>query len=539
MSFKFVLPSLPDRGLWLSLAWGVLSVALPINGAPGTDYFLTIGGGYEPSGNQASLEANVLFFQDVLQEKHTGGRTQATFFADGSDPQADLQVLSKAIAANTSDEDNFAESVTSLLVKLNSFRGNQGQPVEYRNHRIPNVSGANSPSSIHASLTHMCSSMTAGDRLIVYVTAHGSEAEGRNKFNTSISCWDEQAITAREFESWLDEVPATVPVVMIMAQCYCGGFAHTIFQAADRQQGLAKQPRVGFFAQQHDLPAAGCRPDIENDEEYSSFFWGAMVGRSRTGKKMTSADFDGDGRVSFAEAHAHAMLTSQTIDIPLRSSEALLRTYSAIGGGYDHRRSDDVDLPVTGLSDSQLETVDLAPMSGTVREISKGSALEWQHTVAGLLKQLELKPDDNITSIFTSFEEQRSISSNLRRQSSRNRRGGSGRRELRAEIVEKWPELGERQWRSAEILRDSEHSELLAAIKQLPSYARYVENQRAREKNSAAMDQAELREVKFQRLINTLEAIVLDKNLSLLADSEVIEHYQRMITLEQSTLAQK
>ncbi len=272
MSSKSILPSLPDRRLWLSLAWCVLSVALPINGAPGTDYFLTIGGGYEPSGNQASLEANVLFFQQVLQEKHTGGRTQATFFADGSDPQADLQVLSKATAANTSNEDNFAESVTSLLVRLNSFRGNQGQSVEYRNHRVPNVSGANSPSGIHASLTHMCGSMTAGDRLIVYVTAHGSEADGRNKFNTSISCWDEQAITAREFENWLDEVPETVPVVMIMAQCYCGGFAHTIFEAADRKQGLAKQPRVGFFAQQHDLPAAGCRPDIENDEEYSSFF---------------------------------------------------------------------------------------------------------------------------------------------------------------------------------------------------------------------------------------------------------------------------
>jgi len=27
------------------------------------DYLLTIGGGYEPAGNQASIEANVLFFQ--------------------------------------------------------------------------------------------------------------------------------------------------------------------------------------------------------------------------------------------------------------------------------------------------------------------------------------------------------------------------------------------------------------------------------------------------------------------------------------------
>lgn len=526
------------HGCWPSIL-ALLAIVWPVGGARATDYFLTIGGGYEPAGNQASLEANVLFFQEVLQEKHTGGRTQATFFADGNDPQADLQVLNKAAAASTNAEANAAESVTNLLVKLNSFRGNQGQSFDYRNHRIPNVSGANSPSSIHASLTHMCSSMTTGDRLIVYVTAHGSEAKGRNKFNTTISCWDEQSILAREFESWLDEVPETVPVVMIMAQCYCGGFAHTIFDQADRKQGLAKQPRVGFFAQQHDLPAAGCRPDIENDEEYSSFFWGAVVGRSRTGKKMTSADFDGDGRVSFAEAHAHAVLTSQTIDIPLRSSEALLRTYSAIGGGYDHRRSDDVDLPTALEGDGQNENVDLAPMSGTVRHISKGTALELQHTVAGLLKQLELSPDDDVTSIFMRFEEQRDISSDLRRQSSRNRRGGSGRRELRAEIVEKWPELGERQWRSADVLRATDQQELLAEIQQLPSYARYIENQKSREKTSAAMEQAELKEVKFQRLVNTLEAIVLAKNLSKLADDEVVEHYQRMIALEQSTLEQK
>ena len=74
--------------------WLVLAILLVGNDTSATDYFLTIGGGYQPDGNQASLEANVLFFQGVLREKHSGGRTEATFFADGSDPQPDLQVLS-------------------------------------------------------------------------------------------------------------------------------------------------------------------------------------------------------------------------------------------------------------------------------------------------------------------------------------------------------------------------------------------------------------------------------------------------------------
>ena len=59
----------------------------------GKDYLLTIGGGYEPAGNQASLEANVLFFQEVVSEKYPIGVEHQIFFADGLDSQEDLQVI--------------------------------------------------------------------------------------------------------------------------------------------------------------------------------------------------------------------------------------------------------------------------------------------------------------------------------------------------------------------------------------------------------------------------------------------------------------
>ena len=57
------------------------------------DYLLTIGGGYEPAGNQASLEANVLFFQRVVREKYPGPVEHQIYFADGFDDQDDLQVM--------------------------------------------------------------------------------------------------------------------------------------------------------------------------------------------------------------------------------------------------------------------------------------------------------------------------------------------------------------------------------------------------------------------------------------------------------------
>src|SRR5581483_8697783 len=140
----------------------------------------------------------------------------------------------------------------------------------------------------------------------------------------------ERKISAREFTERLDKLPADVPVVMVMAQCYCGGFAHAIFKGLDEAKGLVPQLRAGFFAQQHNLPAAGCRPDIEHDEEFSSYFWGALAGRSRNGVPIEGCDLDGNGAVSFAEAYAHAVIAGETIDIPLRTSEVLLRSYSRL-----------------------------------------------------------------------------------------------------------------------------------------------------------------------------------------------------------------
>jgi len=45
------------------------------------DYLLTIAGGYEPTGNQASLEANVLFFQQVVHERYEVTVEHMIFFA--------------------------------------------------------------------------------------------------------------------------------------------------------------------------------------------------------------------------------------------------------------------------------------------------------------------------------------------------------------------------------------------------------------------------------------------------------------------------
>ena len=133
------------------------------------------------------------------------------------------------------------------------------ETIEYRNHRVPDISGALEPKLVRAEFERIAGEAGSGDRLLVYVTAHGSEGKGDDRFNTTINCWDNESVSMREFSRWLDQISSDVPVILVMAQCYCGGFADTIYEKGDAEKGFAKNLRCGFFAQRHDLPAAGCR----------------------------------------------------------------------------------------------------------------------------------------------------------------------------------------------------------------------------------------------------------------------------------------
>ncbi|HEY2250660.1 MAG TPA: hypothetical protein VGH74_06350, partial [Planctomycetaceae bacterium] len=342
-----------------------------------TDYFLTIGGGYNRTGNQASLEANVVFFQQVLGEKHHGPRRHEIFFADGHDPAADLQVLAEKPAKSDSP-------ATDLLASLHRRRGQVN--VAYRNHRVAEIAGALDPKLIRENLEALAKAAQNGDRLIVYVTAHGSEGAKEDPFNTTIDCWNERKITAREFTEWLSRLPSEVPVVMVMAQCYCGGFGHTIFNGLDQAKGLAPQMRAGFFAQRHDLPAAGCRPDIEHDEEFSSYFWGALAGRSRSGVPIEGTDVDGNGVISFAEAYAYAVIAGETIDIPLRTSDVLLRTYSRLAADKTEEAAGNAEKSI---------------MSGTLQSfVDRGRPVSGR-VVTQLGKTLGFTLQDEVTTILT------------------------------------------------------------------------------------------------------------------------------------------
>lgn len=508
-----------------------------------TDYFLTIGGGYNRTGNQASLEANVVFFQQVVADKHRGTRRHDVYFADGNDPAADLQILADKPAQS-------ATPATDLLASLHRRRGEIH--VTYRNHLVPEIAGPLDPTLIRARLDALAKRARAGDRLIVYVTAHGSAGPKGDPFNTTIDCWNERKITAREFTGWLNQLPAEVPVVMVMAQCYCGGFAHTIFQGLDETKGLTPHCRAGFFAQRHDLPAAGCRPDIEHDEEFSSYFWGALVGRSRNGVPIEGCDIDGNGQVSFAEAYAYAVTAGETIDIPLRTSEVLLRTFSRLTAAKppDPARETEARPEENGKScqegnaarpvddadkAGQRDQGALSMASGTLQSfVDRGRPVSGR-IVKDLSKTLGFALTDDLTAVMAAYDEHRRTDRFAGR--GRGRRPGSGRRDLLKEVTEKWPELGdERRWEASPLLKPANQEKLLAELKQLPGWKGYDERLQQLKEAGDESEKRELRMVKFRRLIHALETIVLEQNLPLVASEEIVARYQKLMALEESDL---
>lgn len=515
---------MPNRVLQRSLCGAAALVLIAVWGlsrpALATDYFLTIAGGYSKSGNQASLEANVLFFQEILADKHGGPKRHDVFFADGDDPGADLQVLADKPAKSVAP-------ATEVLAAVH--RRDTAEQITYRNHRVPQITGPLDPKLVRTHLESLAKTLRSGDRLIIYVTAHGSEGARDDRFNTTIDCWNNRKFTAREFTGWLDRLPAEVPVVMVMAQCYCGGFGHTIFAGLDEKKGLASQLRVGFFAQQHNLPAAGCRPDIEHDEEFSSYFWGAIVGRTRNGVAIEGADVDGNGQISFAEAYAHAVIAGETIDIPLRSSEVFLRTYSRLTADSS---SDAEQAAEDDAAGKESEPPQLLTMTGKLESLLQHSGQISSHMVKQLATSLQLSLGDDVTAVKRVYEEAR------RRSPGRDRgRRSSSRRDLLAEITEKWPELGDqRKWSDSPLLKPENQEALLTEIKQLPSWKTFDERRQQSASADKTSDQREIRSVKFRRLLNTLECIVLEKNLPLVAKPELVEHYRRLIALEKSHL---
>jgi hypothetical protein len=499
------------------------------------DYFLTIGGGFETSANQLSLERNVIFQQSVLTALRPDRPSYKVWFADGNDPHPDLQVR----------DPRFEENCPIARRLLAEILGDaDSAPLVYRNNEVPNLTGPADLKQVKQQFADLATQVKSGDRVIIYVAAHGGKARrGRrrdnqskpNPFNTSFYFWNSEPLTAVEFNGWLDRFPKDAQVVLVMVQCYAGGFSHTIFDHADADAGLSDYARCGFFAQLYDRTAAGCTPDAnEADfEEYSGCFWGALAGKSRDGKVITDADFDKDGHVSFAEAHSYAVIQSDTIDVPVRTSEALLQQYSKMGDASKNAKPS-----AKKDDDTKNSKSELLPLSGPLKTLAEGCRPDQRGVIEQLSTKVGLGANATVEDVQAKLrqaEDKLDAATSKANTATRTRR--SALKAVRDEIYKDWPEL-QSEWAPLAVeLATKRADEFVSRVQKLPDYATLGYSKKREEELLKSSMQLERDKARVERLLRACQIAILAANLPKVAKPEIVERYEELIRMEEGGLA--
>ena len=478
--------------------WIVLTIIMsPWTGTVfGDNYFLTIGGGYSPEGNQASLERNVLYFQQLLKEQDVQNPRHDIFFADGNNEKEDLQVIDR----------NSVPLANQLMADF--FGSEDDLGLHYRNHQIPGVRAATSPDAIRVWFQQVGRQMKDGDRLLIYVTAHGGRsADRRDEFETTIEMWNNASMKMSEFVSLLDQLPQDVDVVTIMVQCFSGGFSRMIFNGGDSDRGVSQQQRCGFFATVHDREAAGCTAEIDDASyvEYSTYFWNALSGHDRLGNPIDPPDYNTDGKVSFEEAHAYTVLTANTIDLPVKTSGEFLSTYSIFGN-----------------NNRQLLTNE-EPYS-TVLNLANSSQ---KAVLEGLSEQLELTGENRLVNAWRATETNQNNTRNSRGRRTRNPLTQL-RNRIAGDLEATWPELANLLNPVAIELVTTRSEEFVAAVEAHPAYKRY----RELKENQSERRDPEKRIVKFERFLRIADNVILEENLRRLGDQNRIRQFESIVAAE-------
>ncbi len=478
-------------------------------------HFLVIGGGYSASGNQVSLEKNVLYFRRVLGELDLIEAPRHLLFADGRDRGRDLQFMDPAFDIPEVNR-AFAELLGSTKGIANQYRSNGLAP-----------NGPSSIAEIDKWLKNTGSKLKGDDRLMMYFTGHGGKGDKKTPQNTNVYLWNNQKLKMSDFTKKLDQLPVETPVILVMVQCYSGGFANVIFKDGDPKKGLAEHPRAGFFATVHNRVAAGCTPDIreENYQEYSTNFWEALCGKTRLGATIEKPDFDGDGKTSYAEAHAHVILSSDTIDIPIKTSDAFLRRYSQTQPPKEKKEGGEQSKEWLLAEDDYAKIIELAAPP--------------EHAVLqGLSVKLELEDANRLKEardLMNELESQRKKLAEQKKKPEAER--NAIKKKLASEIRKRWPEVGNPYHPNARALFQPDQSkQVMAVLKKGGEWSKYLKAKAAISSLEKKRFELDRRKVKCMRFIQVLENVALEANLPIMAEEKIIKRHKELRELENGIL---
>lgn len=276
---------------------------------PANVAWIAAGGGPTPEFNQISLE------EDLALAAQTFGRVPGVVLFAGGPGSQSVQV------SNANENDDDLEGVLGDF-----FDARQGRDAHYEAVSIPTLAAATKNATLDAFRRALTES-DANASLLFYLAGHGEM--GEKPVDAGLPMWGGDSLHPSDLATVFDRAEANRTVRVVITSCFSGGFAEIAYTNADAARGGTELDRCGFFATTWDEQASGCDPDPDrgHHEGYGVHFLHALRGEDRSGHALpsTEIDFDGDGSISYLEAHSFALLASASLDVPTTTSQAFLR----------------------------------------------------------------------------------------------------------------------------------------------------------------------------------------------------------------------
>jgi thiol-disulfide isomerase/thioredoxin len=279
--------------------------AVPARVAPPRLYALLVSGGGDRAHN---YQSHVLHLRQLLAVLHAAGvppEHVTVLASDGTDPTPDLAVR------------ELEPEPAFWLIAETPAGTALAPPVTFANTALDGVRvEAASRSALAAWFAEAARRLRSGDTLLLYVTDHGSRDPAGGS-DSRITLWGaDESLSVHELRDMLAQLDPGVRVVLLMSQCYSGGFATLrVPPDAAHPGGIC-----GYFSSTADRPAYGCYPENRgrNNVGHSFHFLAALAHGA-----------------SFAAAHREVLLADRTPDVPLRTSDVYLAELlqRAAGGG--------------------------------------------------------------------------------------------------------------------------------------------------------------------------------------------------------------
>lgn len=521
----------------MRLALGLVLALVGIGGGvvSGETLVLTFGGG-PPSHNQISLERNVEYFRRVLEGVGLGKARHDVYFGDGGAGKSVQYLMPEG------DEQRLAKALGMI------FFNNGDGDIRYDKVKLPGLVGPSSAGNVQAWFDVVGRALPSGERLLFYFTGHGGEdsANRDDPRNTSLIMpgWPRE-LRVNQFVAELDKLGPDVDVTLVMVQCYSGGFANVIYNEGDPSKGFSPHPRAGFFATVASRVSAGCSPDVSQDDyhEFSTSFFEALLGETRSGHPVQKPDYNGDGRTSFDEAFTHVLLTSDTIDIPTTTSDRLLRDRSRFA-----QTQDDVNAGL--LPQDAPWSMVLAAASPSQRAALEGLArmlgYQGEDTLAqARARAAELDPARNrrrgrgpeAAAMVDLDDQGPTAQAPPSRPAPDRRRPGVNMGRLRASLADRWPELAVPFHPDAPKIIAEEGDEILRVLEAQPDFAALSQRIARRVPTPEMLAHSPERQwVKHRRLLEQADSVILGANLPKLDDAEALGVYRRLLEMESRVL---